>query len=202
MNLPKSLQNAINELGKLPGVGPKSAQRLGLFLLKKNPVDLEQLANSLRDIKSTVSFCRWCHTMSDTDPCSTCNNSQRDRTVLCVVEEPLDALALEKSGSFNGLYHVLGGVLNPLEGIGPDQLHIQSLLTRVHEQGLVLKEVILATNPTLEGETTARLVSKVVKENFPEVIITRIARGLPTGGDLEYADDLTLSRALTGRGEF
>jgi len=195
--LPASLERAINEFAKLPGVGPKSAQRLALYLLKKDSIDINNLANAISKLKEGVNFCKTCHNMADTDPCSVCADSSRDQALIAVVEEPLDALALDKTAQFKGVFHVLGGVLNPMEGIGPAQLNIDSLKDRITKQSV--REVIIATNPTLEGETTAMYISKLLKE-LP-VTVTRIARGLPMGGDLEYADEITLSRALEGRRE-
>lgn len=202
MNLPTSLQNAILEFSKLPGIGTKSAQRLGLFLLKRDAVDIELLASAIKNIQATVQFCSICHTMADTDPCYICSDLSRSQDLLCVVEEALDAIVINKSGAHKGLFHVLGGVLNPLDGIGPKQLQIESLLSRISEPNSAVLEIILATNPTMEGEATARYIAKLVQEIRPEIKITRIARGIPTGGDLEYADDLTLSRALEGRREY
>lgn len=198
--LPSTLQRAINELGKLPGIGPKTAQRLGFFLLKQSMVDLDMLSSSIRDLKNGIIFCGICHNMADTDPCNTCTDTRRDQGLICIVEEPMDALAIDKSGSFPGVFHVLGGVLNPMEGIGPENLNIASLLSRIQNSGLKIREVIIATNPSLEGETTAMHLAKVLKNS--EIKVTRIARGLPMGGDLEYADEMTLSRALEGRREY
>jgi recombination protein RecR len=196
--LPTSLQKLINELSKLPGIGPKSAQRLAFYLLKKDDFDLSQLSEAVRDLKSNVVFCEICHNMVDATPCSTCTDKTRDQQLVCVVEEPMDALAIDKTGSFKGVFHVLGGVLNPMEGIGPDKLNIQSLTDRIPNQNI--REIIIATNPSLEGETTAVHLSKILKDF--DVSVTRIARGLPMGGDLEYADEITLSRALEGRREY
>lgn len=196
--LPASLEKLINELAKLPGVGPRSAQRLALYLLKRDGIELNQLSSAISNLKTGVVYCSICHNMVDTDPCNVCSDSSRDQTLLCVVEEPLDALAIDKTNQFKGIFHVLGGVLNPMEGIGPAQLTIDSLKERVLNNGI--KEIIIATNPTLEGETTAMHISKILQGQ--EVLITRIARGLPMGGDLEYTDDITLSRALEGRREF
>jgi len=204
LKLPTSLQKLINELGKLPGIGPKSAQRLAFYLLKKDSFDISNLANAIAQIKSGVIFCSVCHTMSETDPCSVCSDPKRDHSVVCVVEEPLDALALDKSGQFLGVFHVLGGVLNPLEGIGVESLQVESLLNRIEDSEPTAKitEVIIATNPSLEGETTAMHLQRLIKIKSPEVKITRIARGLPMGGDVEYADDITLMRAMEGRREY
>jgi recombination protein RecR len=195
--LPSSLERAINELSKLPGIGPKSAQRLTFYLLKRDNIDLNSLAESIHNLKAGVTFCSECHNMAETDPCDICADPSRDHQLMCVVEEPLDALALDKTRQFRGVFHVLGGVLNPMEGIGADQLNIDDLPGRITRLGVT--EVIVATNPTLEGETTALHISKLLKDTG--VKITRIARGLPMGGDLEYADEITLSRALEGRRE-
>lgn len=196
--LPRSLEKAINELSKLPGIGPKTAQRLAFYLLKRDDIDVANLSETLGQIKDGVIFCSQCHNMAENDPCSTCTDASRDKTLLCIVEEPLDALALDKTNQFHGLFHVLGGVLNPMEGIGPDKINLDDLPTRIKTLGV--KEVIIATNPSLEGETTALHISKMLKGLG--IKITRIARGLPMGGDLEYADELTLSRALEGRREY
>lgn len=200
--LPSSLQKLINELSKLPGVGPKTAQRLAFFLLKKDNIDINNLSQSIAQVKTGIVFCSVCHNMGESDPCQTCSDAKRDQTTVCVVEEPLDAQAIDKSGQYNGVFHVLGGVLNPLEGIGPENLEIQSLLARTTKHESQIKEIIIATNPSLEGETTAMHLSKVIKAQSPDVKITRIARGLPMGGDLEYADEITLSRAMEGRREY
>lgn len=200
--LPSSLQKAINEFARLPGIGPKSAQRLAFHLLKQDNIDIISLANAISALKSGVIFCNICHNMVETDPCSVCIDPQRDKSIICVVEEPLDALAIDKSGQFKGVFHVLGGVLNPLEGIGPDALKINSLIIRIQDPANNVKEIILATNPSLEGETTAMHLSKVLKTTREDIKITRIARGLPMGGDLEYADEMTLSRAMEGRRDY
>lgn len=199
-NLPNSLQRAINEFAKLPGIGPRSAQRLVFYMLKRDAVELDAFSQAIEKLKEGVVFCSTCHIMTDIDPCSTCSNSRRDQSLVCVVEESMDAIAIDKPGGFTGVFHVLGGVLNPMEGIGPDKLKIQSLLTRIPSQNVT--EIIIATNPTLEGETTAMHVSRVVKNQFPDLKLTRIARGLPMGGDLEYADEITLSRAMEGRRDY
>lgn len=199
-SLPSSLQRAIQEFSKLPGIGPKSAQRLVFYLLKKEPVELDLFSESISRLKQGVIFCSNCHIMTDQTPCVTCSDTKRDHTLVCVVEESMDAIAIDKSGTFTGVFHVLGGVLNPMEGIGPDKLNIQTLAKRI--EAAAVKEVIVATNPTLEGETTALHISRLLKTTFPELKLTRIARGLPTGGDLEYADEITLLRAMEGRREY
>ncbi len=198
--LPLTLQRVINELGKLPGIGPKTAQRLGFFLLKQNVVDLDLLSTSIQNLKNGIIFCSICHNMADSNPCQTCTDPSRNQELVCVVEEPMDALAIDKSGSFMGVFHVLGGVLNPIEGIGPESLNIASLLDRIQKSEVKVQEIIIATNPSLEGETTAIHLSKLLKDL--DVKITRIARGLPMGGDLEYADEMTLARAFEGRREY
>lgn len=198
LKLPPSLSRLINELSKLPGIGPKSAQRLAFYLLKKDNVEIMTLSESVKDIRKDINFCDECHNMAEQNPCSVCADSSRNHQLICVVEEPLDALALDRTGSFKGVFHVLGGVLSPIDGIGAEQLQIASLIDRVHK--LNVQEIIVATNPTLEGETTAMHIAKLLKDS--PVKITRIARGLPMGGDLEYADEVTLSRALEGRREF
>jgi recombination protein RecR len=198
--LPSSLEKVINEFSRLPGIGPKTAQRLAFYLLKRDDIDLTSLSASIAQLKQGVIFCSTCHNMASADPCSICTDPLRDQQLLCVVEEPLDALAIDKTGQFKGVFHILGGVLNPMEGIGPDKLNIQTLAKRI--EAAAVKEVIVATNPTLEGETTALHISRLLKTTFPELKLTRIARGLPTGGDLEYADEITLLRAMEGRREY
>ena len=200
--LPTSLQKLINELSRLPGIGPKTAQRLAFYLLKGDSIDISNLSSAIAGLKDGVIFCSLCHNMVEADPCSTCTDPHRDKGLVCVVEEPLDALAIDKTGQFKGLFHVLGGVLNPLEGIGPEQLNIESLIARIMNQESRIMEIIIATNPSLEGEATAMHLSKIIKKTTPEIKITRIARGIPMGGDLEYADDITLMRALDGRREY
>jgi recombination protein RecR len=196
--LPSSLEKVINEFSRLPGIGPKTAQRLAFYLLKRDDIDLTSLSASIAQLKQGVIFCSTCHNMASADPCSTCTDPLRDQQLLCVVEEPLDALAIDKTGQFKGVFHILGGVLNPMEGIGPDNLQLRSLQERIGKQHV--REVIIATNPSLEGEATAMHIAKLLKD--ATVQITRIARGLPMGGDLEYADEITLLRALEGRREY
>ncbi|HAG27743.1 TPA: recombination protein RecR [Patescibacteria group bacterium] len=198
LKLPASLQRLINEFSKLPGIGPKSAQRLAFYLLKKDNVEILSLSDSVKDVRTDITFCSDCHNMAESNPCSVCSDTTRNRQLICVVEEPLDAIALDKTGSYNGLFHVLGGVLNPMEGITADQLNINSLIDRINKLGAT--EIIIATNPNLEGETTSMHIAKLLRET--PVKISRIARGLPMGGDLEYADEVTLQRALEGRREF
>lgn len=187
----------IEEFSKLPGVGVKTAQRLTFFLLRSPTDQARRLAEAIMRVKESIVYCSRCFNITEVDPCLICSNPNRDQEVICVVEEPLDVLALEKTGAYKGLYHVLHGALSPVEGIGPKDLRIEELLKRLHE-GMV-REVILATNPNFEGEYTANYLQKELK-SLP-VKVTGLARGLPIGGDLEYADEGTLSRALEGRRE-
>ena len=189
-----SLEKAISEFSKLPGIGRKSAQRLVFFLLKNSKYEVQQLADAVLALKEKVRFCTICFNITESDPCHICCDEHRDRTVLCVVEEANDVLALEKTGEYKGLYHVLGGALSPLEGVGPDDLRIKELMTRFNNG---ICETILATNPNVEGEATAVYLEKLIKPL--EVKVSRIARGIPVGGDIEYADEITLTRALEGR---
>ena len=187
----------IQEFHKLPGVGPKSAQRLTYYLLRAPQEEAQALAQAILEVKEKIAFCTICENVTDTDPCLICADSQRDRSIICVVEEPLDILALERSGSYHGLYHVLHGVISPMDGVGPEDLKVEELLGRL--KGGAVSEVILATNPNLEGEATAMYLNRLLRPLG--VRVTRLARGLPTGADLEYADDLTLARAIEGRQE-
>ena len=189
------VQDLIDELGRLPGVGPKSAQRIAFHLLKLGKDDALRLARAIAEAKDRVSFCRTCFNIAEGDVCGICDNPRRDPTVVCVVEEPRDLVAVEKTGEFKGRYHVLQGAISPIEGVGPEQLRIRELLDRIGSDGIA--EVILCTNPNLEGEATAMYLGRLLKPLGLRV--TRIASGLPVGGDLEYADELTLGRALEGR---
>jgi recombination protein RecR len=192
------VQSLIDELGRLPGVGPKSAQRIAFYLLKAAPEDANRLAKAIVEAKERVSWCRRCFNIAAGELCAFCRDDRRDSTVLCVVEEPRDIVAVERTGEFRGRYHVLQGAISPIEGIGPEQLRVKELLARVPDEGVT--EVILATNPNIEGEATAMYLAKLLKELGLRV--TRIASGLPVGGDLEYADEVTLGRALEGRRDF
>jgi recombination protein RecR len=191
------VQALIDELGRLPGVGPKSAQRIAFYLLKAAPEDAKRLARVIVDAKDRVSWCRRCFNISEGELCVFCRDDERDSTLLAVVEEPRDIVALERTQEFRGRYHVLQGAISPIEGIGPEQLRVKELLTRVRDEDVT--EVILATNPNIEGEATAMYLAKLL---LPAGLrVTRIASGLPVGGDLEYADEVTLGRALEGRRE-
>ena len=190
-----ALQKLIDELGKLPGVGPKSAQRIAFHLIKIPEQDALSLAVAIQQAKQKVRFCETCFNMSDEAICEICSDSQRDSSLVCVVEEPRDIVALERTREYKGLYHVLQGAINPIDGIGPEQLKIRELLERL--KGNTVVEVILCTNPNIEGEATAMYLAKLIEPLGIQV--SRIASGLPVGGDLEYADELTLGRALEGR---
>ncbi len=192
-----SVQTLIDELGRLPGIGPKSAQRIAFHLLKLPAEDVGRLARALTDAKDRVSFCTRCFNVAEGPECDICRDGRRDVAVVCVVEEPRDVVAVEKTREFRGRYHVLLGAISPIEGIGPEQLKVKELLARVEPEGI--EEVILCTNPTIEGEATAMYLARLLKPLG--VRTTRIASGLPVGGDLEYADELTLGRALEGRRE-
>jgi recombination protein RecR len=189
------VQDLIDELGRLPGVGPKSAQRIAFHLLKLPKDDALRLATAIAVVKDRVAFCQTCFNISEGDRCGICNDPRRESTVVCVVEDPRDIVAVEKTGEFKGRYHVLQGAISPIEGIGPDQLRVKELLARVEPEGI--EEIILCTNPNIEGEATAMYLGRLLKPLGLKV--TRIASGLPVGGDLEYADELTLGRAIEGR---
>ncbi len=193
----QTVERAISELSKLPGIGRKSAQRAVFYLLRQSTEQVQALSSSLQDLKLKVIHCSICFNITENDPCPICCSEKRDRSIICVVEEANDILAFERTGGFRGLYHVLGGVLSPLDGIGPDELHIKSLLQRLNEN---VKEVIVATNPSTEGEATAIYLARLIKPL--NISITRIARGIPVGADLEYADEVTLTRAIEGRSQF
>ena len=192
--LSKSLQRAVDELSMLPGIGKKSAQRIAFFLLKLSSQEVTDLAQSLINLKEKARYCSVCFNITDNDPCEICSNSHRDQSIICVVEEANGVAALEKSGEFKGLYHVLGGNISPLDGIGPEDLRIKELLARLKKD---VSEVIIANNPNAEGEATAIYLSKLIKPLG--IKVSRIARGIPVGTDLEYADEITLLRALEGR---
>ena len=199
--LPKSVQNLINEFSKLPGIGPKSAQRLTFYLLKRPDLDLDLFARAISDLQKNVLFCSQCFNMSESDPCKICADNRRNQNLILVVEDPLDVVAMHQIENFDGLYHVLGGVISPLDGIGPEDLKIRQLLNRLADEEP--KEVVLATNPSMEGEATAMYIAKQLKQpQYSHVKVTRIGRGLPMGSDLEYADEFTLSKAMEGRREF
>ena len=190
------VQDLIDELGKLPGIGPKSAQRIAFHLLSVEPPDIDRLTAVLNKVRDGVKFCAVCGNVSDEDRCRICSDPRRDESLVCVVEEPKDVQAVERTREFRGRYHVLGGALDPLSGIGPEQLRIRELLNRLGETEI--SEVIIATDPNTEGEATATYLVRMLRD-IPGLTVTRIASGLPMGGDLEFADELTLGRALAGR---
>jgi recombination protein RecR len=190
------VQDLIDELGRLPGVGPKSAQRIAFHLLAADPADIGRLQEVLGKVKEGVQFCEICGNVSEQTTCRICRDVRRDLTVICVVEEPKDVLAVERTREFKGRYHVLGGALDPLSGVGPEQLRMRELLARIG--GAEVTEVIVATDPNTEGEATATYLVRMLRD-FPGLSVTRLASGLPMGGDLEFADELTLGRALSGR---
>jgi recombination protein RecR len=196
MSLPDPLVRLIEELQRLPGIGPKGAQRLAFHVLKAPREQAERLADALRDLKSSVTYCSICNNITDVDPCAFCRSEDRDHHVICVVEEPQNVAAVEKTREFKGLYHVLMGALSPLHGVGPDDLKIKGLLSRIQDG---VTEVILATNPNVDGEATAIYLARLLKPLG--VRVTRIAMGVPVGSDLEYADEVTMHKALEGRRE-
>ncbi len=189
------VQDLIDELGRLPGVGPKGAQRIAFYLLQADPADVRRLALALTDVKDKVRFCSICFNVAEQEQCRIWRDPRRDLTAICVVEEPKDVIAIEKTREFRGRYHVLGGAISPIEGVGPDDLRIRELLVRLSDG--VVTEIILATDPNLEGEATATYLARLLKQL--ELRVTRLASGLPVGGDLEYADEVTLGRAFEGR---
>ena len=189
------VQNLIDELGRLPGVGPKGAQRIAFFLLAADPADVKRLADALIEVTERVRFCQTCGNVAEADECRICRDARRDPTVICVVEEPKDVAAVEKIREFRGRYHVLGGAISPIDGVGPDDLRIRELMARLADG--TVTELILATDPNLEGEATATYLARLVKPLG--IKVTRPASGLPVGGDLEYADEVTLGRAFAGR---
>ena len=189
------VQDLIDELGRLPGVGPKSAQRIAFHLLATDSADVTRLASVLVRITREVRFCRVCGNVSEGEECRICRDPRRDATVICVVEEPKDVMAVERTREFRGRYHVLGGAISPIDGVGPDDLRVRELMTRLADGSVT--ELILATDPNLEGEATAAYLARLVRPM--ELVVTRLASGLPVGGDLEYADEVTLGRAFSGR---
>ena len=210
--LAEPVSNLIEAFTKLPGIGPKTASRLTYFLLRSDESIAVNLAHALEELKSNTLFCSVCHNIADRDPCAVCDDAQRDHGTFCVVEEPLDVQAIERTREYHGVYHVLHGAISPVEGVGPEDLKIGELLQRIQqslsgvadpqrpEQAIApVKEILLATNPNLEGEATAMYIARLVKPL--DIRVTRLARGLPVGGDLEYADEVTLARALEGRAE-
>lgn len=196
-NYSEPIDRLINEFSKLPGIGRKTAQRLAFHVINMDIKDVTGLSKALVDVKNEIKYCRVCCNISDTEVCPICANSHRDPSTICVVEDPRDVAAMERTKDYSGRYHVLNGVISPMDGIGPDMLNIKELISRLGDGSV--KEIIMATNPTIEGEATAMYISRLVKPMG--IKVTRIAHGLPVGGDLEYADDVTISKALEGRRE-
>ena len=192
-----SLSRLVQELNRLPGIGPKSAQRLAYYIIRLPDDDAYTLADAITSVKQNIVFCEECQNLTDASPCQVCSDPRRDRTIICVVEDPLDVLAMERTRSYRGLYHVLHGVISPINGIGPDQLKLQELFNRLTRDDIA--EMVVATNPTLEGEATAMYIRR--HKSREDIKITHLARGLPVGGSLEYTDETTLSRAFQGRQE-
>lgn len=193
----KLIEEAVNQISKLPGIGKKTALRLVLHLIKEKEESTFTLTEALNKLRANIRFCSYCHNISDTEICAICNSSKRDRTLLCVVEDAKDVMAIENTAQYHGLYHVLGGVISPINGIGPSDIKVESLVNKLNHGQTEIKEVILALSPTMEGDTTAFYINKRIKELPLKVSV--IARGVPIGGDLEYADEITLGRSITGR---
>lgn len=212
MKVPKAIQNTIESFEKLPGIGPKTAQRLTFYLLHVPQNQLEQFASAIQNLKAGTTICSTCYVVGETDPCYICSDPSRDGSLICVVEQPLDVLALEKNGRYLGKYHVLHGRIDPLNNIGPDEIYVPQLFRRIQKEidGTKGMEIIIATNPTMEGEATAMYIAKQLKvQPFgstqgknSNLKVTRIGRGLPVGADIEYADEITLQRAMEGRSEY
>ncbi|MBZ4664385.1 MAG: recR [Caloramator sp.] len=196
MFYPIKVAKLIEELSKLPGVGTKTAQRLAFYIINMDKRDVESLADAIIEAKETIKYCSVCGNLTDTDPCVICSNTARDRSTICVVQEPKDVIAMERTKEYKGLYHVLHGAISPMLGIGPDDIKIKELLSRMNEE---VKEVIIATNPNVEGEATAMYIARLIKPLG--IKVSRIAHGIPVGGDIEYADEVTLLKALEGRRE-
>ncbi|EWT03992.1 recombinase RecR [Intrasporangium chromatireducens Q5-1] len=192
-----AVQDLIDELGRLPGVGPKSAQRIAFHLLQADAEDVTRLVTALTEVKAKVRFCEECGNVAQGERCRICADPRRDHSAICVVEEPKDVVAIERTREFRGTYHVLGGAISPIDGIGPDDLRVRELMQRL--AGGEVQEVIIATDPNLEGEATATYLSRLLRTTVPDLAVTRLASGLPVGGDLEYADEVTLGRAFEGR---
>jgi len=193
----KPLTKLIAELSKLPGIGGKTAQRLAFYILSMNETDANAIADAIKEAKTSMKYCSCCGNLTDVDPCPICSSPNRDRSVICVVESPKDVNAMERIKEYNGLYHVLNGAISPIDGIGPDDINLKSLIVRLQNEDV--KELILATNPNIEGEATAMYIARLVKP--AGIKVSRIAHGIPVGGDLEYADEVTLSKAMEGRRE-
>jgi recombination protein RecR len=193
------VQRLITELGKLPGIGARTAQRLAFHILRASPQDATALADAIREVKERIGFCEVCFNLADGPRCRICEDERRDAGLICVVEEAGDVVPIERTHEYRGRYHVLGGALSPIDGVDPDDLRIAELLRRVVDPAQPVREVVLATNPTTTGEATALHIADALRERAPEIVVTRLASGLPVGGDLEYADEVTLGKAFAGR---
>ena len=193
----KPLNRLINELSRLPGIGGKTAQRLAFHILSRDEKSAMELANAISDAKKSMTYCSVCGNLTDTDPCAICSDDSRDKSTICVVESPKDVVAMEKIREYRGYYHVLHGAISPMDGIGPDDINLRSLIVRLQDEAV--KELIIATNPNIEGEATAMYIARLIKPSG--IKVTRIAHGIPVGGDLEYADEVTLLKAVEGRRE-
>jgi recombination protein RecR len=193
------IQRLVSELSKLPGIGSRTAQRLAFHILRASPEDADALAQAIRDVKERIGLCEVCCNLAEGPRCRICEDERRDASLICVVEEPADVIALERTHEYHGRYHVLGGALSPIDGVDADDLHIAELLRRVEQPGSEVREIVLATNPTTTGEATALHIADQLRERSPQLSVTRLASGLPVGADLEYADEVTLSRAFAGR---
>jgi len=202
MVLAKPIRRLIEAFERLPGIGPKTAARLTFYLLHVPQSELDEFAGALSNLKKETVLCSICLNVAEKDPCPICTDHSRDKNTICVVEQPLDVLALEKAGNYKGVYHVLHGAINPLQNIGPEEIHIKELTDRVRDRGREIREIILGMNPNMEGEATAMYIAKQLKTENLKPKITRLGQGLPTGGDIEYADEVTLSRAMEGRREY
>lgn len=199
MKIARPLAKLIESFQKLPGIGPKTAQRLSYYLLHVPQGELEEFADNLESLKKNTVLCSICKNVSEVNPCEICSDTSRDDSTILVVEQPLDILAFERTGKYKGVYHVIHGAINPLDNIGPDELYLDDLVKRIRENGVKTKEVIIATNPTMEGDATAIYLNKRLRTTKPKFSITRLGMGIPTGADLEYADDVTLAQAIEGR---
>lgn len=202
MNLPRSIKKLIESFERLPGVGPKTAQRLAFYLLHVPQSHLDEFSSNLKGLKKNTVLCSICFNVAESDPCLVCSDRLKDKSIICVVEQPLDVLAIEKTNKFGGVYHVLHGAISPLNNIGPEELYIKGFLKRLDNKAISVKEIIIATNSNMEGEATAMYLVKQIRKNDKDIKITRLGQGLPIGADLEYADEITLSRALEGRKEY
>lgn len=202
MRIARAVTSLIEAFERLPGIGPKSAARLTYYLLHVPQTELDKFADSVRNLKINTKECHICHNVAEIDPCDICSDSARDQSIICVVEQPLDVLAFERAGRYKGVYHVLHGVIDPLHNIGPDEIKIQELVIRLRQDSVEPREIILALNPNMEGESTCMYLNRQFKNQNSKVKITRLAHGLPTGADIEYADENTLTRALEDRREY